>query len=80
MQPALALQAEEAGFFSSVDGMNRFGGVYITDRDVALFPEWVIGQVVILQIAVNVAVRPVGDRMYLPAFALGFQKRHVAAA
>ena len=80
MQSALALQAEEARFFRIVDSVNRFGGVHIADRDIAFFPERVIGQVVLLEIAVDIAVGPVGDRMDFPSFTLGLEEGYIAAA
>ena len=63
MQAALALQTEEAQLLDVSHLGQRACRVPVADRQVALFPQRVIGEVVRLQILADVAVGPVEDGM-----------------
>ena len=65
VQAALALEPEEAGLLGRHVGGERPGRVHVADRDVALLPERMVGQVVLGQVAVDVPVGPVDDRQDL---------------
>ena len=88
MEAALALQAEEAGFFFRLHRMEGLRGVDVAHRDIALFPERVVGQVILLQVAEYIPVGPVGDRVDFPPLAadytlridVGIQEGHSRAA
>src|SRR5687767_508590 len=66
---ALALQAVEARLLECCDFVQRFRAVMIAHRDVAFLPERVIGQTVLREITMHVAVGPFGDRVHFPAAA-----------
>src|SRR5688500_14046305 len=74
MQPAFALQAEEAGVLELHARLQRPGRVHVADRHVALVPQRVVGQAVSLQIVPDVTIGPVGDRMQFPAAVAQFQE------
>src|SRR5690606_9092098 len=80
VDPALALEAEEAGVLVLHARLPAAGGVEVADGDVALVPQRVVGQVVLLQVLPHVAVAPVGDRADLQAVAAPLQDRRVGAA
>jgi hypothetical protein len=69
VQTTFSFQAEKACLVAVIDGVQRFGCVHVTYRYIALFPEWMIRQVVLFQIIVDIPISPVCDRMYLPAIA-----------
>lgn len=52
----------------------------VADREVALLPEWVVGQVVLLEVVEDVFVAPVDDRQELEAAALDAEHRQLATA
>src|SRR5690606_33511227 len=79
VDPALALEAEEAGVLVLHARLPALGGVEVADGDVALVPQRVVGKVVLLQVLPHVAVVPVGDRADLQAVAAPLQDRGVRA-
>lgn len=62
MQPALALQPEEPCLFFRHARLPFAGGVRIAYRQIALLPQRMVFQTVLLQILVNRAVIPVDNR------------------
>src|SRR5690606_10818955 len=80
VQPALAFEAEETGVLLAHARLPATGGVGVADGDIALLPQRVVGQVMLLEIAPHVAVVPVGDRVDLPASVAPLQDRCAAAA
>src|SRR5690606_18566689 len=79
VDPALALQTEEARLLDRVDLVNRLRAVHVADRQISPLPQRVIRQLMLLQIEVHVPVAPVGDRMHLPAAAGPVEKRNRSA-
>src|SRR5690606_30012016 len=75
VDPALALQAEEAGLLDRVDLVDRPRAVHVADGEIALLPQRVIRQPVLLQVEVHVAIAPVRDRVHLPAAAGPVEER-----
>jgi LysR family transcriptional regulator, cys regulon transcriptional activator len=74
MQPALPLQPEEARVLLAHAGEQGARGVHVADRDVALFPQRVVGQVRAGSGSADVAVAPVGDGVQLPAAVLALEE------
>ncbi len=62
MQPALTFQSEEACLFFRHTRLPFAGGVRIAHRQIALSPQRMVFQTVLLQILVNRAVIPVDNR------------------
>src|SRR3984957_15874981 len=65
VKPALALYSEEAGLLRRHVGRERPRGVHVPDGHVSPLPKRMVGEVVLGQVAVHVAVRPVDDRQDL---------------
>ena len=80
MEAAFTLEAEKPQLFFFTDFMNRLGRVIVADAFVAMFPQWVVGEIVLRQIAMHVAVTPVCDRVDLPAIVRPLEKWRVLAA
>ena len=69
VQSAFSLQPEEACLVIACYIGQRVRRVRVADRDIALFPERVVRQIVFLQISIDVPVVPVGNRVDLPSLA-----------
>jgi hypothetical protein len=67
VQAALPLPAEMAEFAGILDFIEALGGHPITDGDIALAPEGMVGEVMGLEIGSNLAVAPFQNRQKLPA-------------
>ena len=63
VESAFSLQAEESSFFFTHALAQFAGGLYIAHRYVPLFPEWMIGKVVLLQVLMDLLVAPIDDGM-----------------
>src|SRR4249919_3201599 len=77
---ALALETEKARVFLAQTRLPARSRLPIANRHITFVPERVIGQVVLLQIAADVAVGPVDQRMQLPAPVLQLQHRQTRPA
>jgi hypothetical protein len=52
-------------FFGKIYFVQGFGGVHITNRHVAFFPQRVIAQVVLLEVIKDIPIGPVGNGSYV---------------
>ena len=77
MESAFALEAKKARVFLAHARLPAPSGVDVADRYIALLPERVIRQVVLAQIAADIAVTPVGNRMHFPAAVFELGNRRV---
>src|SRR5699024_6281410 len=78
MQPALALDAEETGVLGTHSRLQRLRGVGVANRHIALFTQRVVRQIVAQQVAADVFLAPVGQRMHFPAPILKFGETRIA--
>ncbi len=80
MQSAFAFDAKKTQLLIAADFVNRACCVVVTDTQVAVLPQWVIGQIVTLQILVHVPVTPIRDWVYLPALIGPLKKLRIFAS
>ena len=80
VQSALAFQTEETGLFFRHARFPLCGGLHITDRQVTLFPQWVIRQIMFLEVIEHIFVGPVDHRQELEDAALHRQHRQIATS
>ena len=64
---------------SRIPGFQRMRRVHVADRDVAVLPQRVIRQTMLLHVAPHVAIGPVDDRMEFPAAFAQFEHARFGA-
>src|SRR3546814_12666574 len=79
MSAARAPEAEEPRVFLAHARFPLPGGVDVPDRDVAAVPQRVIRQAVLPEVVADVAVRPVGQGVQLPASVAQLQETDARA-
>ena len=70
MESTLTLQAEEASLFLVHSGFELASRMHVPDRDVALIPKGVVGEIVAFQILEHIFVRPINYWVDLDAVAV----------
>src|SRR5580658_1461539 len=79
VEAAFPLQPEKPGLLGREIGGEGTRRMCVSNRDIALVPERMVGQVVLFQVAMNVAVAPVDDGQNLVASVLHADDRKLLA-